>query len=55
MGVKENNGMNHGHDDKRVTSLSRRGFLTGVAAAAGSAILVACGGSSAPTATTAAA
>jgi len=48
--------MNHEHDEKRATSLSRRGFLTGVAAAAGSAILAACGGSSAaPTATTAAA
>jgi len=56
MGVEEKNSMNHEHDEKRATSLSRRGFLTGVAAAAGSAILAACGGSSvAPTATTAAA
>ena len=48
--------MQHEHDDKRAVALSRRGFLTGVAAAAGSAILAACGGSSAaPTATTAAA
>lgn len=48
--------MNRAHDDKRAVALSRRGFLTGVAAAAGSAILAACGGSSAaPTATTAAA
>ena len=46
--------MNHEHDGKRTTSLSRRGFLTGVAAAAGSAILAACGGSTSPTATTAA-
>jgi len=53
--MKEND-MNRAHDDKRAGSLSRRGFLTGVAAAAGSAILAACGGSSAaPTATTAAA
>ena len=33
-------------------NLSRRGFLAGIAAAAGSAILAACGGSTAPTATT---
>jgi len=47
--------MTHTHDDKRIGSLSRRGFLTGLAAAAGSAILAACGGSTSPTATTVAA
>lgn len=40
-------------DSMRLTRLSRRGFLGGIAASAAAAILAACGGSSSPTATNA--